>query len=314
MNKQDKNNQIIIYKNHTKSFSIIVCTYNRQYYLKKCIASLLKIDYPIFEIIVVNDGSTDGTKEFLDAINNNKIKAIHHKHNQGLSSARNNGIKLATYDFIAFTDDDCVVDKNWLNELSKGFDNDKVGLVIGQTFYIHKNYQGYFPERLVSNVNAKWPMGANVAYRKNVFATCGEFNSFFFKYNNEDSEMAIRVIDKGFSFNRSINAVVCHQAMDWSVKSLLKSAKNASVWPILKKKYPHSYLIFGPPVKFGLIVNPRDYVYLLVAPIFIPLLFIRYILHGKRDFKIFFTKWPVCLILRRYYIYQEAIKNKVLMF
>lgn len=299
---------------NTKSFSIIVCTYNREEYLKKCIASLLEIDYPVFDIIIVNDGSTDGTKFFLDTINNNKITIIHHEHNQGLSIARNSGIKRTAHDFIAFTDDDCIVDKNWLKELSEGFSNNEIGLVIGQIFYINKNYKGYFPERIVSNLNAKWPMGANVAYRKSIFVTCGDFNNFFFKYNNEDSEMAIRVIDKGFLFNRSTNAAVYHQAMDWSVKSLLKSAKNASVWPILKKKYPHSYLIFSPPVKFGLIINPQDYIYLLIAPIFIPLLFIRYILHGKSNLKIFFTKWPIYLILRRYYIYKEAIQNKVLMF
>ena len=274
----------------------------------------MEIDYPTFEIIIVNDGSTDGTKKFLDAINHDNIKTIHRETNKGLSIARNSGIKLATHDFIAFTDDDCIVDKNWLKELSKGFSSDGIGLVIGQIFYVNKNYRGYFPERLVSNLNAKWPMGANVAYRKKVFVACGDFNNFFFNYNNEDSEMAIRAIDKGFSFNRSTNAVVYHQSMDWSVKSLLKSAKNASVWPILKKKYPSSYLIFGPPIKFGLIVNPQDYVYLLVAPIFIPLLFIRYLLHGKRNMKIFFTKWPIYLVLRRYYILKEAIQNKVIMF
>lgn len=299
---------------NTKPFSIIVSTYNREGYLKKCIASLLEIDYPTFEIIIVNDGSTDGTKKFLDVTNHDKIKTIHHEHNQGLSIARNSGIKQAAYDFIAFTDDDCIVDKNWLKELSEGFSNDEIGLVIGQIFYSNKNYQGYFPERLVSNLNARWPMGANVAYRKNIFDTCGDFNNFFFKYNNEDSEMAIRVIDKGFLFSRSINAIVYHQKMDWSVRSLLKSAKNASVWPVLKKQYPRSYLIFGPPVKFGLVVNPEDYVYLLFAPIFIPLLLIRYILHGKRNLKIFFTKWPIYLFLRRYYIYKEAIQNKVILF
>jgi GT2 family glycosyltransferase len=297
-----------------KPFSIVVCTYNRSKYLKECLDALLKIDYPIFEIIVVNDGSTDGTKQFLDSISYDNIKIIHHRINKGLSIARNSGIKLANHNFVAFTDDDCIVDKDWLRELSKLFSNDEIGLVMGQVFYIHKNYKGYFPERLVSNLNAKWPMGANVAYNKKVFAKCGGFDDFFFKYGNEDSEMAIRAINRGFSFSRSTDAIVYHQAMNWSVGSLLKSARNASVWPILKKRYPQSYLTFGPPVKFGLIVSPQDYAYLLMAPILIPFLFLRYILHGKINLKIFFVKWPVYLILRRFYIYREVTKNKVLMF
>jgi len=298
----------------TDKCSIVICTFNRLNYLKKCIDSLLNIDFHEYEIIIVNDGSTDGTKEFLDILQNNKIKAVHHECNQGISVARNSGIKNANYDIVAFTDDDCEVDKNWLTELLKGFIDEQTGFVIGQTFYVNKNHKGYFPERLVSNLNAKWPMGCNVAYQKKVFSTCGDFDDFFSKYNNEDSEMAIRAVSKDFLFNRASSAIVNHQAMNWTTKSILKSARNASVWPLLKKKYRNHYLLFDPSVKFGLIVNIEDYLYLLMTPIFIPLLFIRYILHGKRDPKIFFTKWPIHLVLKRFYIYKEAIRNKVVMF
>lgn len=294
--------------------SILVCTYNRINYLKRCIASLLEINFPEYEIIIVNDGSNDGTKEFLDNIKNDKIKVIHHERNQGICAAKNTGIKHANFDIIACTDDDCTVDRGWLAELLRGFGNEQIGFVIGQTFYISKNYKGYFPERLVANQNAKWPGGANIAFSKKVFDVSGNFDNSFFKYNNEDTEIAIRIVSKGYKFNRAPNAIVCHQAMNWTVKSLLRSARNASVWPVLKKKYPNHYSHFGPPVKFGLIVNMEDYLYLITAPIFIPLLFIRYILHGKRDIKIFFTKWPVYLLLRRFYIYKEAVRNRVLMF
>ena len=290
--------------------SIVVCTFNRLAYLKKCLSSLLDLNFNKYEIIIVNDGSTDDTKKFLDTLNNDKIKIIHHEYNQGLAVARNTGIKSANYDFVAFTDDDCVVDKNWLTELLKGFTDEKVGFVIGQVFYINKNYRGYFPERLVSNLNAQWPMGCNIAYYKNVFKICGHFDEFFFKYNNEDTEMAIRAISKGFSFNRCPEAIIYHQAMDWTVKSLLKSARNASVWPSLKKKYPNHYLKFGPPIKFNFIINAPDYLFIILTPIFIPLLFLRYIVHGKKNLKIFFTKWPIYLFLRRFYIYKEAIQNK----
>lgn len=294
--------------------SVVICTYNRLEYLKKCIASLLKLNFSEHEIIIVNDGSTDGTKTYLESLQNSRIKTVHHETNKGLSLSRNTGIKNASGDIIAFTDDDCEVDQNWLTELMKGFTDENVGLVSGQVYYINKNYQGYFPERLISNPNAKWPMGANVAYQKKVFETCGDFDNFYFEYNNEDSEMAIRAVSQGFLFRRCPDAIVYHQAMDWTVASLLRSAKNASVWPLLKKKYPNHYLFFGPPIKKGLIVNAEDYLYILTAPIFIPLLFIRYLLHGKRNVKIFFTKWPLYLFLRRFYIYKSAILNKVLLF
>jgi len=120
----------------TSQFSIVVCTYNRLDYLKKCITSLLKIDFPQYEIIIINDGSSDDTQNFLDNLKNEKIKVIHNQHNQGLSASRNTGIKNTNFDIIAFTDDDCEVDKNWLTKLSKGFNDKQVGFVIGQTFYI----------------------------------------------------------------------------------------------------------------------------------------------------------------------------------
>lgn len=293
--------------------SIIVCTFNRLNYLKRCLPSLLEQNYPEYEIIIVDDGSTDGTREFLDSLNDGEIKAIHHEYNQGLSASRNTGIKNASYDIVVFTDDDCQADTNWLTEIAKGFADEQAGFVIGQTFYVSRDYHGYFPERLVSNPGARWPMGCNIAYRKKVFAACGDFDSRFFDYNNEDSEMAIRAVSQGFSFVRAPAAVVYHQKMDWSVKALVRAAINASVWPVLKKKYPRHYQVFGPPVKFGLIVNAGDYLYLLTSPLLIPLLLVRYLLHGKRDLKIFFTKWPLCLLLRRYYVYREALRQKIFM-
>lgn len=275
---------------------------------------MLAINFPDYEIIVVDDASTDGTADFLNNIKNSKIKIFHHQYNQGIGASRNTAIKNAKHDIIAFTDDDCEVDKNWLVNLMQGFSNNKIGFVIGQTFYVNKNCKGYFPERLVSNVNAKRPMTCNIAYQKGVFAECGNFNNSLFRDSHEDTEMAIRSMSKGFSFNRSLNAIVYHQQINWTVKSIIKSAKNSSAWPILKKKYPDYYLYFQPPIKFGLIVDPEDYLYIIISPILIPLLFIRYIIHGKRDFKIFFAKWPVFLLLKRYFIYKSSIKNNVIMF
>ena len=291
--------------------SIILATYNRVDYLKKALLALLSLDFSNFEIIVVNDGSGDGTKEFLDALNNDKIKVIHHSVNLGLSASRNTGIKNACYEIVAFTDDDCLVEKNWLTELLQGFSDEKIGLVIGQTFYINQNYKGYFPERLVSNLGARWPMGCNIAYRRKVFDVCGYFDDFFFRYNNEDSEMAIRAVSRGFLVARRLEAIVYHQAVNWTIKSLLNSARNASVWPILKKRYPQHYLYFSPKIKFGIFVNIEDYFYIATFPIFIIFLFGRYLWHGKKDWKIFFIKWPVYLFLRRFYVYREALRQRV---
>ncbi len=294
--------------------TVTLCTYNRLESLKRSLKSLLALDYREFEIIIIDDCSTDGTAKYLATLKDPKIKVVTHLKNLGLSEARNSGIKAAKYDFIASIDDDCTADINWLKNLMAGFTSENISFVIGQVFYISENYHGYFPERLVKNIGAMWPMGGNIVYRKKVFETIGYLNSEFFYFNNEDSEIAIRAVANGFEYARVPEAKIFHEAAIWNTKSLLRSARNGAVWPKLKKIYPNHYLHFHPKVWGGLVVLPWDYLYIFTMPICIPLLLIRYLINGKRDLKIFFTKWPVLLLLRRYYIWKEALKNRVWMY
>ncbi|MBX9743530.1 MAG: glycosyltransferase [Chthoniobacterales bacterium] len=91
--------------------SIIVCSYNGGQTLEACLRSLKKIDYPDYEVIVVDDGSTDNTKEIL--ARHPWVHAIVQS-NQGLSVARNVGAAAATGEILAYTDSDCMADPDWL--------------------------------------------------------------------------------------------------------------------------------------------------------------------------------------------------------
>ena len=297
------------------NISIIIPTYNRLESVKKCLVSILKTDRNDFEIIIVNDASTDGTKEYLDNLKNPKIKIIHHTKNTGVSEALNDGIKMSQSEILAFTEDDCEAQDNWLDNLVQNFTDEKIGFVFGPTYYVDPKYRGYFPERVVCSLN--WPGGGNIAYRKKVFKIAGYFDTFFEKYHNEDTEMAMRATTYGFDYKYEPTAVCHHQKDRWQIKSLLNSAKIASVWPILKKTYPNHYLVFNAnsktPIRFGIFISPKDYLYFFTLPIIIPLLLIRYLFHKKTDLKIFFAKWPGYLILKRFYIYKEAIRNRIFM-
>lgn len=272
-----------------KAFSVIIPTFNRRGQLKKCLEALKNQNYKNFEIIVVNDASSDGTSG-----------DINHSENLGPSAARNSGIKKAKHEFLAFTDDDCLPDENWLRDLAESFDD--ADFVLGETVY--ENPKAKFPERIVQNPKAVWPMACNLAFKKSALEKIGLFDSKFDKYHNEDSELAIRAVSKNLRYKRS-KARVVHQASKWTIKSLLSSAKNSSVWPLLKKKYPKHYREFSPPIKL-FVVNPSDYLLVFLTPI----LFLRFILNGKRDFALFFAKWPLFIFLRRFYIYKESLANK----
>lgn len=98
--------------------SIIIPTYNRLDFLKISVQSVLEQTYKQFELIIVDDGSTDDTKQWITSLSDKRIKYIH-QINQGASSARNTGIKQAQYDFIAFLDSDDRWVKNKLEKQMK---------------------------------------------------------------------------------------------------------------------------------------------------------------------------------------------------
>ena len=100
-------------------FSIIVPVYNVEKYIKKCLDSIFSQSYKDFEVIVVNDGTED---QSIDVVKNYKVKIINQR-NQGLSEARNNGVKEATGDYILFIDSDDYIEKDLLKEISNSLDN-----------------------------------------------------------------------------------------------------------------------------------------------------------------------------------------------
>ena len=87
--------------------SIIVPMYNSEKYLDECISSILSQDYKNIELILVDDGSTDGTLKKAKEYENKdgRVKVIHQK-NSGVSTARNNGIKKSKGTYITFVDSD----------------------------------------------------------------------------------------------------------------------------------------------------------------------------------------------------------------
>src|SRR3989304_9938688 len=118
-----------------KFVSVIIPTYNRIDLLYSCLQSFENINYSkkYFEVIVIDDGSIDGTEDFMK---NNKNKFNFNlismrQENKGPAAARNLGIAKSQGEFIAFTDDDCVVEKNWLDECIRSFNEDDIGGVGG---------------------------------------------------------------------------------------------------------------------------------------------------------------------------------------
>lgn len=115
--------------NGQKVVSIIVPIYNLKTYLYRCVDSILNQTYKQIEVILVDDGSSDGSNEICEryATKDKRVNVVH-KHNGGLSDARNVGLNIATGDYITFIDGDDWYDNNAISKLVDGFTNDAVGV------------------------------------------------------------------------------------------------------------------------------------------------------------------------------------------
>ena len=113
---------IIVYKllNLNYKISVIIPTYNRGNIIENSIKSVLNQTYKNFEVIIIDDGSTDNTKEIIDKFDDKRIKYIKINENLGGSNARNIGIRHATGRYISFQDSD---DISYTNKLELQFNN-----------------------------------------------------------------------------------------------------------------------------------------------------------------------------------------------
>jgi O-antigen biosynthesis protein len=97
---------------HHPKVSVVVASYNGERTLDLCLRSLKSLNYPDYEVILVDDGSTDRSREI--ASHYEYIRYVQHDRNKGLSVARNTGINAAQGQIVAFTDSDCRADEDWL--------------------------------------------------------------------------------------------------------------------------------------------------------------------------------------------------------
>lgn len=119
--------------------SIIVPVYNVEKYIRQCIESLINQDINNYEIIVVNDGTTDSSISIVNSFNNKKIRIIN-KQNGGLSSARNEGIKNANGKYIAFVDsDDFIAFKEAYKEMVDIAIEQDFDIVVGKALWYYSD-------------------------------------------------------------------------------------------------------------------------------------------------------------------------------
>jgi glycosyltransferase involved in cell wall biosynthesis len=213
--------------------SVVVCAYNADSTMNGCLASFAKVDYPNFEVIVVDDGSTDATGEIADrhAASAPYIQVIHQP-NLGLSAARNVGMNAAQGTIVAYTDSDCYVDPDWLHYMAWAFEDQRFVAVGGpnlpppddnRTAACVAVSPGAPTHVLLTDEIAEHIPGCNMAYRKEYLAGIGGFDATY-RAAGDDVDVCWRLQDQGHIIGFSAAMFVWHHRR-CTVSAYLKQQK-----------------------------------------------------------------------------------------
>ena len=207
--------------------SVVVPTHNRKDYLRKCLEALGDQSYPgdRYEIIVVDDGSTDGTKETLAEASKSITNLRYFSQPQGgPAKARNLGIEKAKGPIVLFTGDDCIADSRLLEEHNKSHRKNRNVAVLGHVDwhpdlevtpfmdYIGRTFQFCYPriEEESSCVSFCFFYTSNISVHKDIFSRTGLFDEDFKDAAFEDTEMGYRIWRAGFRIVYNRRALTYH--------------------------------------------------------------------------------------------------------
>jgi GT2 family glycosyltransferase len=236
--------------------SVVICVYNGDRTINSGLASLEKLNYPNYEVIVVNDGSTDGTRQIAE--NYSYIRLINQE-NQGLSAARNVGIQASTGEIIAFTDADCMADPDWLNYLVARFQSSDFAAVGGPN--LSPPDDSFVPSCvavspgapthiLLDDEVAEHIPGCNMAFRREALEAITGFDPVF-RAAGDDVDLCWRLQNKGYKIGFSPAAVVWHFRRN-TVRDYLKQQRGyGKAEALLFFKHPYRFNVLGQSRWFG---------------------------------------------------------------
>lgn len=209
--------------------SVVVCTRNGSATLGPCLAALGRQTYPNHEIIVIDDGSTDNVPQIAQSFDFVRYLC---QEPSGLSVARNFGASMATGEIIAYTDDDCVPDEDWLQQLALAFDDPQWIAAGGPNIpppprnrieAIVAHAPGGPSHVLLNDEEAEHLPGCNLAIRKTALDSIGGFNPIF-KTAGDDVDVCWRLRDTGGKLRFCPGAFVWHHRR-FTVRAYLRQQR-----------------------------------------------------------------------------------------
>ena len=228
--------------------SVVVCTRNGSSTLRECLEALVRQSYRNYEVIVIDDGSTDAVPEIAKAFPQVRHQRQDHA---GLSVARNLGAQIAAGEIIAYTDDDCMADEDWLRYLAQAFDDPQWVAAGGpnippqarnRTEAVVSAAPGGPSHVLLNDEEAEHLPGCNLAVRKAALDAIGGFQPPFMTAG-DDVDVCWRLREAGGRLRFVPGAMVWHHRR-FTVRSYLRQQSGyGRAEALLMKLHPQR---FGP--------------------------------------------------------------------
>jgi cellulose synthase/poly-beta-1,6-N-acetylglucosamine synthase-like glycosyltransferase len=261
--------------------SIIVPAYNEEVTAIKTIASLLKIDYPSFEIIFIDDGSKDKTYEMVNnAYGDNPLVTVLTKPNGGKASALNFGITHAKSDFVVCIDADTQLKDDAVYHLMTYFTDNEIGAVagtvkVGNDHNIITKWQAIeyitaqnMDRRAFDLINSITVVpGAIGAFRKSAIFKAGGFT---YDTLAEDCDLTMRILKQGYIVKNCAEAIAYTEAPE-TLNALLKQRFRWS-FGVIQSFWKNRSALFNKKYKFfGMVGMPNILIFQIILPLFSPL-------------------------------------------
>jgi GT2 family glycosyltransferase len=229
--------------------SAIVCSYNGARTIRDTLEWLGKLEYPSYEVIVVNDGSTDATPDIARRFGVRVIDTP----NRGLSRARNAGLAAAAGEIVAYIDDDAYPDPHWFTYLATAFTTtDHAGIGGpnippprgGPIAACVANAPGGPIHVLLSDDVAEHIPGCNMAFRRDRLQAIGGFDPQF-RRAGDDVDVCWRLQARGWTLGFSASAMVWHHRRN-SIRAYLRQQIGyGDAEAMLERKWPEKYNAAG---------------------------------------------------------------------
>lgn len=255
--------------------SVVMCVYNGEETLEDCLQGLTTLAYPDYEVIVVDDGSTDGSAQIAARYPCRLIRTP----NAGLSAARNTGLAAASGEIVAYIDADARPDSHWLHylcETLRDSEEEFVGVggpnlpyrVDGELAECVANAPGGPIHVLLSDREAEHIPGCNMAFRKEALEAIGGFDPTF-RVAGDDVDICWRIQERGWKLAFSPSAVVWHHQRRSLAAYWQQQRGYGRAEALLEAKWPAKYnsagqvswagRIYAQPLLYALLKGSRVY-------------------------------------------------------